>query len=183
MNILILFALIFLVSAADNSGRCPKQIFKSDFDLSRYVGVWYEIVRSNNIAAEYGDCNFQQVVVDEDGSLTFNTYQRVGEDYIGESWPAFCDPRQNFKGRCYFRPNPNVDWIDYQVISTDYENYLVVYSCSSYKNTKFDMVVVGGRSRDLDWTQFQDIVYNQLGFTLDELITDVQKADCPPIPV
>ena len=200
MNVLIGLALIYLVTAAGNSGRCPKQIFKSDFDLSRYVGVWYEIVRSNNIAAEFGDCNFQQVVVDEDGSLTFNNYQRVGEDYIGASWPGFCDPRPNFVGRCYFRPNldsdpssdPNnaglpdhqrIDWIDYEIISTDYDNYVVVYSCSSFKNSKFEMVWVGGRSKNLDWTLYQDIVINQLGFSLDDLNTNVQQADCPQIPI
>ena len=183
MNVLIGLALIYLASASGNSDRCAKKISKSDFDLSRFLGVWYEIVRSSNIDAEFGDCNFQQVVLETEGGLTFNNYQRVGDDYDDVSWPGFCDPRQNFLGRCYYKPHPELSWVDYQIISTDYDNYVVAYSCNSSKNSKFDMVWVGGRSKNLDWNLYRDIVIDQLGFTLDELITDVQKDNCPPIPI
>ena len=42
--------------AVKSWGRCPSPTLQSGFDISQYVGTWYEIARDKNIKFEYGDC-------------------------------------------------------------------------------------------------------------------------------
>ena len=37
-------------------GSCPKVELQKDFDLERYLGVWYEMKRSESVTFEKGTC-------------------------------------------------------------------------------------------------------------------------------
>ena len=180
MKVIIRISLILLVLVTGKSGWCPKPELDSKFDLDRYQGTWYEILRSDNIAAEPGDCNFHQIVLNEgDGTFNFDAYQRVNGEFTKQTIPGLCETEKGYPGRCFIKPNPFGDWIEYyQIIATDYDNYLLAYSTAPYENSYIDIIVLGARSRNLNWTQFEDIIINQLGFSINQLKTGVQK-DCP----
>ncbi len=50
--LLLITPLPYLINATLSMGRCEHVEFIRDFDVSRYLGVWYEQMRDVNIAFE-----------------------------------------------------------------------------------------------------------------------------------
>ncbi len=118
------------------AGYCPKQIpHQPDFDADRYTGRWYEFRRENDLWYEKGTCTSANYSFKPDGQIRVeNTELRPadGSHYkpyykttLGTARVSEWNPGQ--LGVQFFIFSP---FGDYNVVSTDYDSYVIVYSCA-----------------------------------------------------
>ena len=139
---LVASLLIGLSSASIFFGSCPTTTNQASMDFTQYTGKWYEYTRDWTIPFEF----FQSCVTANYAS-TFNDGSG-GISVINRAyfWPFSFLAGNGLEGRAKcdntaagcdvsFSPTlatPSGDSINYNVLATDYTNYSVVYSCSSF---------------------------------------------------
>ncbi|XP_006129897.1 apolipoprotein D [Pelodiscus sinensis] len=111
-------------------GRCPEAPVQENFDVSKYVGKWYEIeklpasfekgicIQTNYALMDNGKIKVQNQELRSDGTI----HQIAGEATQADDEPAKLKVRFS-----QFMPSA-----PYWVLSTDYGNYSVVYSCTNF---------------------------------------------------
>ena len=149
-------AMAMTASAAPRLGGCPKSYSPMEtFDVSRYAGVWYEIVRDKWTPFEIAQgCDIAQYTANEDGSVTVNN---MGHRFI-QGWSgakanaAVADTGDaslvvDFSGKgADPSGKPN-----YTVLDTDYETYSIVYSCGDFLGlASFDFLWILSRENTMD---------------------------------
>merc|ERR1712037_236117 len=139
--LLILSPSFSLAAIGFSTGSCPPVRGMSDFDVSAYLGQWYEYsnmfeiyqdvfaVGAKCVRATYVEEGGTVGVKNEyvspltgygsiDGSARFANSSAVGELIVNFNNPA---------GRSLFGRDPNAP--NYSVVDTDYTSYSVVYMC------------------------------------------------------
>jgi len=140
--LLILSPSFSLAAIGISTGSCPSVRGMADFDLSAYLGQWYEYsnmfeiyqdvfaVGAKCVRATYVEEGGTVGVKNEyvspltgygsiDGSARFANSSAVGELIVNFNNPA--------AGRSLFGRDPNAP--NYSVVDTDYTSYSVVYMC------------------------------------------------------
>uniref|UniRef100_A0A4W6G772 Apolipoprotein D n=1 Tax=Lates calcarifer TaxID=8187 RepID=A0A4W6G772_LATCA len=112
-------------------GNCPQPSVQEDFNVTEYMGTWYEIEKLP-AAFERGKCNRATYSLLADGTVKVHNAELLSNGkinsidgvakVINESQPAIL-------GVSFFRGVPDAP---YWVLSTDYQSYTLVYSCSEY---------------------------------------------------
>lgn len=172
---LLLLALLPLSMANISFGRCPRPAKVQNFDLNRYLGIWYENYRDSSIPFESGDCVMAQYSLREDGKVkVVNSGVHDGERTKREG-EAYCTDNE---GQCYVRFSPKAPYGDYEVIDTDYENYSIVYSCQDYLmfHVKYGWVL--SRDTEFDGEKLLDTLVEKGKFKKSTFRKTSQK-DCP----
>ena len=126
------------MQATDSAGKCPTFNTEPNLDQARYIGKWYEHSKDIYNQFEWGA---------ECGTAQYKTNAKTGFIDVrnrGWFWWAFFSyfpisggARCETSGKCYVNLNPFDASPDltkpvgnYNVLSTDYDNYSIVYSCS-----------------------------------------------------
>ena len=133
MQAAIISALTFigLTNAAVYPRGCQNPKVVQNFDLDRYLGLWYEIVRDKDTSYEHGICSTAQYALKDDGSIRVRNNEYLTEEQKwggGEGHAFVVDPTKD-EGYLKVKFVPLTPAGDYKVIATDYDNYSVVYSC------------------------------------------------------
>jgi len=145
-------------------GRCPDVQLQENFDVAKYMGKWYEMERyfasfelfSSCVTADYS-LDGDRVIVNNTGRYPILGYYTVVGDAI--------QPDQNNPAKLAvsFAESPTPESRgDYWVVSTDYESYTIVWSCSQiyFWNTQFAWVLTRDRAGLSDETM--QTVYQKL---------------------
>lgn len=129
-------ALIGTTDARLSKGKCVNPPLQANFDISKYTGLWYEIERDAAfIFSEGGECVTAQYSANTDGSVhvhnaEYNFKKQKGDSIDGT---ATCNGPHCAVEFFSFAPKG-----DYRVVSTDYTEHAIVYSCIdlpfSYRN-------------------------------------------------
>ena len=123
-----------------NVKNTPKAV--ANFNQTAYLGNWYEQVRDANIPFEMGECRTTNFTRNHDGTLKlhlreFSIAKNEGLNNYGK---LKCDhPTNEAKCKISFGPEflgPLFEG-NYWVISTDYLNYAIVYSCTEVFGVHF----------------------------------------------
>ncbi|KAM8731595.1 apolipoprotein D-like [Acanthopagrus schlegelii] len=131
----VLCGLLLTAAAADGQsfhpGRCPRPSVQEDFNVTKYMGTWYEIEKLPAVF-ERGKCNQATYSPLADGTVKVHNAELLSNGKINSiegvakvrnaSQPAILDVS-------FFKGVPDAP---YCVLSTDYHSYSLVYSCSNY---------------------------------------------------
>ncbi|MEY3090202.1 MAG: hypothetical protein RL113_518 [Pseudomonadota bacterium] len=120
----LIFASVFLISGCTD---IPKNVIpQGNFELSRYLGKWYEIARL--------DHSFERGL--EKISATYSMREDGGVKVINRGFHTEDDEWHEAEGKAYFVEDPKTAYLkvsffgpfygSYIVIDTDYENYTMI---------------------------------------------------------
>ncbi|XP_069675077.1 apolipoprotein D-like [Periplaneta americana] len=135
-RILILFlgCVLMVNSQRPSFGGCPeKNTPMPDFDLSRFMGVWYEAERSLNIFEAGASCVKNNYTKTADGKIHVEneimtavpSVKRVVQGELKAAGKAS-------EGKISIRYALPVPWeTTYDILKTDYDNFAVLWNCVS----------------------------------------------------
>ncbi|XP_040921321.1 apolipoprotein D-like [Toxotes jaculatrix] len=131
----VLLALLLTAAAADGQsfhfGSCPQPSVQEDFNITKYMGTWYEIEKLP-AKFERGKCNQATYSLLVDGTVNVHNAELLSNGKINsiEGVAKVKDPSQPaILGVSFFKGVPDAP---YWVLSTDYQSYALVYSCSDF---------------------------------------------------
>lgn len=157
MNSLTVFVFLLLAlsfASASRPKHCPYVDVVSNFDESKYAGLWYEIATSPSVSsiAERGCyCTRANYTVNPDTSLTVKNACNVGsvqgpqKVVVGKAMP---DPESPAKLNVTFGSSPpGPYWII--VLDPNYQ-VAVVWSCQMVDTVPLEFMWVLGRNPSMD---------------------------------
>nr|QCP69315.1 apolipoprotein Dd.1 [Lateolabrax maculatus] len=177
----VLSVLLLTAAAADGQsfhrGYCPQPPVQEDFNITKYIGTWYEIEKLPAMF-ERGKCNQATYTPLTDGTVNVRNTELLCNGKINSiegvakvknsSQPAIL-------GVSFFKGVPDAP---YMVLSTDYQSYALVYSCSDYFGLfHIDFAWILARTRELT----EDVIsqlHDKLaaaGVNVNRLIVSNQK--------
>lgn len=160
---------------------CPSPPVQEDFDLTKYVGTWYEIERNYNPAeTSKHSCGMTKIsqIDSKDYNVVFNTTWK----YRGEIRRTITKGRYDAEhepAKMKIKPIPLFPKQNYWVLDTDYDNYSIVWSCAEFFITEHQLVWIFSREKTMrpeNRLKAYTAITN-LGFKLEDLIV-VKHEDC-----
>jgi apolipoprotein D and lipocalin family protein len=138
-------ALVGIVNAGVSTGACPTPDLQANFDATKYMGLWHEQARDKTMPWESYDCQQARYSINADGTVAVhNSQYNPVTDKVDDARAVatFDGPR----GKVVFFPYAPAG--DYRVLSTDYENWALVYSCDNYYVARTEYVWVLTREQE-----------------------------------
>ncbi|RMZ93383.1 apolipo D [Brachionus plicatilis] len=144
---------------------CSQVPVISDFDISRYLGTWYEIERIpmfferglNCVTANYDLLSDSKISVKNSGIMKNGKSTSV----IGEAHAPNADEEPNklyVDFRNIGKHSDRKNAANYHVWLTDYDNYSLVYSCDIILGfIKFEAAWILSRSKELDEAKIEHL--------------------------
>ncbi|KAM4719069.1 apolipoprotein D-like [Anableps anableps] len=124
----IVLVLLPLISAQSfHRGRCPTPAVQPNFNLQEYMGKWYEIEKLPAYFAK-GKCIQANYSLKKDGTVqVLNSQVSKGKKTVVEGTAKILDSHE--PGKLGVRFTSFTPYSPYWVLTTDYTNVSVVYSC------------------------------------------------------
>ncbi|XP_063239433.1 lazarillo protein-like [Bacillus rossius redtenbacheri] len=131
------------------AGSCPQHQVVHNFNFKLYLGKWYEYQKLNFSKAT-GVCNTAEYYVGQTGGVVVRNTEydpRTGEknEVVGSA--RLNSTAGEGKLMTSFPVSGNV-WRPYLVLSTDYANYTVVWSCLDLGSTSMQFSWVLTRQKE-----------------------------------
>ncbi|XP_066203505.1 apolipoprotein D [Saccopteryx leptura] len=134
MALLLLSALAGLFNMVEGQafhlGKCPTPPVQEDFDVNKYLGRWYEIEKIP-VSFEKGSCIQANYSLNENGNIKVINQELRSDGTVNQiegeaSQVNLTEPAKLEVKFFWFMPSA-----PYWVLATDYENYALVYSCTT----------------------------------------------------
>jgi apolipoprotein D and lipocalin family protein len=137
-------------------GGCPDVSVVQNFNLTQYLGQWYEIVRTADMPFEHGTCDQAHYSLLPSGRVNVtNTEIDNGKLSVAHG-EAYCD--NDGSANCHVRFSRFSPWGGYQVLDTDYKSYTVILSCSSIGIYHWSWGWVLSRTHTLEGNNHTDLL-------------------------
>ncbi|XP_057364420.1 apolipoprotein D-like [Daphnia carinata] len=169
-------------------GACPKLDVVRDFDLHRYLGLWYEIESYPAVFSSFASCTTANYSLLPDGNVrvinrSFNTSSK-GFDMV-DGTARLIEPLKReaklgvvFPGNRFSRPVPADG--NYWVLSTDYVNYSVVWSCETFNGKSFQFLWHLNRHRQPSQSALAFVGHRIDSFGLErKFLQTTEQRNCP----
>ncbi|XP_055639231.1 lazarillo protein-like isoform X2 [Toxorhynchites rutilus septentrionalis] len=133
----LIFCAFFIsgLLSLDVTGPCRELPVVENFNLTQYMGSWYEIKRYENINQPNAECVTAQYTLNMTSSevTVENTMKQLpNRNPLVARGRAITSPSANGRAMLNVRFDntpPNIEDSDYWVLGTDYTNYALVWSC------------------------------------------------------
>ncbi|XP_074545354.1 apolipoprotein D-like [Halichoeres trimaculatus] len=180
MNALQVISFALLSALAANaqvisSGRCPKAAVQENFDAARYLGKWYDIQRLPH-TFQKGECCTATYSLLSPGVVGVLNKELLADgstsSISGSAWAK--DPSEPAKLQVsFFENSPPAP---YWVLSTDYENYSLVYSCTDLGVMHVEFAWIMSRRPTLAEETLEDLhsTLTSMGVNVGKLLTTNQ---------
>ena len=122
--------LVLTTQGVSHWGRCPEHQTQQNFKINNFLGQWFEIARSKDDRTESGDCvktNFDSI---QENQIKVITTQYVAGQLEETEGQAYCEIEK--PSHCHIKFFKFQPWKDYKIVSSGYNSYLLIHSCSSY---------------------------------------------------
>ncbi|XP_047446302.1 apolipoprotein D-like [Mugil cephalus] len=180
MNAIQVFSLTLLSLLAANAqvimpGRCPRPAVQSDFDAAKYLGRWYEIQRLPH-TFQKGECSTATYSLKSPGVIGVLNRELLDDGTINAltgSAKSSSEPAKLLVS--FFENSPPAP---YWVLSTDYDNYALVYSCTDLGLIHLEFAWILSREPSLPEETIEELhsTLSSIGVRVDKLLTTNQDA-------
>uniref|UniRef100_A0A7N6FDU7 Apolipoprotein D n=1 Tax=Anabas testudineus TaxID=64144 RepID=A0A7N6FDU7_ANATE len=146
-------ALLFVLTAnaqVIKPGRCPVPAVQEKFDAAQYLGTWYEIQKLPN-TFQRGECSTATYSLNSPGVVGV-----LNRELLAITGTAVSkDPTEPAKLLVSFFENspPSPYW----VLSTDYDNFSLVYSCTDLGVLHMEFAWILSRKPSLSEETLEDL--------------------------
>ncbi|XP_076659505.1 uncharacterized protein LOC143362889 [Halictus rubicundus] len=131
--VLLLTTLALANAQVPSLGFCPDYVPMANFDMSKFLGVWYEAERYFQLTEVVSRCVMANYTLDPDGKFRvsnevtnrFTGIKRVVEGEIKKAASKAEEGKLIVKYTIPLTPETK-----YSVLETDYDSYAVLWSCS-----------------------------------------------------
>ena len=150
------------VNALQVFRACQEPEVQQNFDVEGYTGLWYEQRRDKECRYESGICDTAHYSLKDDGNIRVRNNDanpETGAWTGGEGYAFQVDPSKD-DGYLKVKFVPFVPAGDYKVLSTDYDNYTVIYGCSGLPGLKYNTEYVWILTKEVNPTD--DIIQTAL---------------------
>ncbi|XP_075875865.1 apolipoprotein D-like [Nelusetta ayraudi] len=180
MNAFQVLSLTLLSVLAANAqvikpGRCPKPAVQMNFDAARYLGTWYDIEKLPH-TFQKGECSTATYSLKSPGVVGVLNRELLADGTINSiSGSAMSkDPFEPAKLLVtFFENSPPAP---YWVLSTDYDNYSLVYSCTDLGVLHVEFAWIMSREPTMSEETLEDLhsTLASIGVNVDKLIATNQ---------
>ncbi|KAM8727004.1 apolipoprotein D-like [Acanthopagrus schlegelii] len=188
MNAIHVISLALLSVLAANAqvimpGRCPKPAVQENFDAARYLGTWYDIQRLPH-TFQKGECSTATYSLKSPGVVGVLNRELLADGTINSiSGSAVAkDPSQPAKlSVSFFEFAPSAP---YWVLSTDYDNYSLVYSCTDLGVLHVEFAWIMSRQPTMPEETLEELrgTLSSIGVRVDKLLSSNQDSVyCSPM--
>ncbi|XP_051553246.1 apolipoprotein D-like isoform X3 [Myxocyprinus asiaticus] len=155
---LTLLSVLAVSAQSIGSGACPQPPVQQNFDPTRYVGRWYEIMK---VPAPFqlGEC-CQATYALSDGIVLVRNDELLANGTINfiEGTAKIVDESEPAKLEVSFFEN--APGAPYWVLATDYDNYTLVYACSDVLGlVHAEFAWIMSRTRTLPKETISELLY------------------------
>ncbi|UJR37308.1 hypothetical protein I4U23_030016 [Adineta vaga] len=159
MFFFITITLILTIFGQSCSAACPKIVTQKDFNVTKYLGLWYEIERNNIIFEIASKCENATYTPNDNG--TVGVWNQAITEYSGyysiHGLARVKDPAEPAALEVIFS-NPSRKG-DYNVITTDYNEYALVYACEALPivGIKMEFIWILSRKKSLSPSRIDEL--------------------------
>ena len=150
--IVLIVGCLMTAQATFSWGSCPKVTLQENFDITKYTGTWFELIRNKDMPHEKGTCSQAIYGLNPDGTVSVHNQEARDGKWETIDGYAYCD--QDNAAQCHVK----FSWLapagDYKVVSTDYTNYSLVFSCFSIGFAHWKWAWLLARKQNFDFAQF-----------------------------
>ncbi|XP_062621088.1 apolipoprotein D-like [Saccostrea cucullata] len=169
--LLLLFVsvILFDISYAQvyGFGRCAKVKTQETFDLSRYLGNWYEIYKFKANFEGNAKCISANYQLKSNGHIrVYNSGIENGKirDAIGDAYI----PDQTYPARLGVKFSSWAPYGRYWILDTDYTTHTLIYSCTDILGIfHFTYAWILGRERTMDQAVVDRLFNKAASFGID----------------
>ncbi|KAK9873418.1 hypothetical protein WA026_022482 [Henosepilachna vigintioctopunctata] len=161
-------------------GSCPKVNVEENFDLNRYLGVWYEAEKYHEPFEIGGKCMKSVWSVQPNGKISVLEQlikKKSGKVVNGDNTAKFVGKKTEAK---FTLDTPGVPFgAPYWILETDYDNYTVVWSCTDMGlfNVRFSWILTRSRTPSDSIMNKAYAVFDR--YNLKKIFEKADQSDCP----
>ncbi|XP_062413879.1 apolipoprotein D-like [Pungitius pungitius] len=133
MQVIFLTLLVVLVTSAQVSEECPTPDVQANFDVSKYLGKWYGIKKVQN-SFQKGECSTALYSLKSPGVIGVLNSGLLEDGTIRSAVATAQVTNSSEPAKLEVTFSQASSSAPYWVLSTDYEGYSLVYSCSDIKS-------------------------------------------------
>lgn len=175
-----LIYLIHVSSAYFAPGACPNPTLQPNFNITKYLGLWYDMVHVTNFYWELGgECDTAQYSASSTPGqiVVYNSEVKNGawSSYKGSATCQTADP-----AHCGVKFFPLAPAGDYRIVETDYVTYSIVFSCIPSGSGHDMWTWILARKNNFDFSSLMPTLLG-FGFPPSELTNTIQTG-CPAPP-
>jgi apolipoprotein D and lipocalin family protein len=169
LSLTIVVAVLSLASLS-SAKECPKIVTQNPFDITQYVGFWYEVYRSDIIFEVGSRCVNATYTPNADGTVgVWNQAVNFMGDYTSIRGSAKVKNASEPAAFIVTFDNP-VRKGDYNVITSNYVDYALVYACQNIPVIDRELQFIWILSRTKSLSQ---AVVDELKKTLTDMGADI----------
>ncbi|KAM6918458.1 apolipoprotein D-like [Xenentodon cancila] len=161
------------------SGKCPNPAVQANFDASRYLGKWYEIQKLPT-AFQKGQCTTANYSLTGPGEIKVLNSELLDDGTIHSviGTAKVKDPTEPAKLEVSFKNSPPGP---YWVLSTNYDNHLLVYGCTDFGLFHVELSWILSRAPTLPEETTEELrgLLSSIGVNVDKMVpTNQDESYC-----
>ncbi|XP_074505845.1 apolipoprotein D-like [Sebastes fasciatus] len=176
MQVISLTLLSVLAASAQvlKFGKCPKPAVQANFDATRYIGKWYEIMKLPT-SFQKGECGTATYSQKSPGVLGVLNSELLDDGSINSivGSAKVKNPSEPAKLQVSFNGSPPGP---YWVLSSDYEGHSLVYGCADYGLFRIELSWILSREPTLSEETVEELhsILSSIGVNVDKMVPTIQ---------